>query len=78
MPYSYRWKSFYDDTFKPVNQAIEAKDFKRFERAYTAVMNDCNGCHQGMGYGFIKVVKQGTPADTGVNYIKSNPGDVPP
>jgi len=72
------WKSFYGDTFAPVNKAIQAKDFKAFETAYTAVINDCNNCHQGMGYGFIKVVKQKTPADVGINYaVKSEPGDVP-
>lgn len=72
------WKSFYDETFAPVNKAIQAKDFKAFETAYTAVINDCNNCHQGMGYGFIKVVKLSAPADNGINYaLKSEPGDVP-
>jgi len=72
------WKSFYEDTFAPVNKAIQAKDLKAFDAAYKAVINDCNGCHQGMGYGFIKVVKLKAPADTGISYtIKSQPGDVP-
>ena len=72
------WKGFYDDTFAPVNKAIQAKDFKAFESAYTAVINDCNACHAGMGYGFIKVVKLTAPADSGINYtLKSEPGDVP-
>jgi hypothetical protein len=73
------WKSFYETTFAPVNKAIQAKDWKAFESAYNASIPNCNGCHQGMGYGFIKVVKLGAPADSGVDYkIKSNPGDVPP
>ena len=72
------WKGFYDNTFAPVNKAIMSKDFKGFEKAYTAVINDCNNCHQGMGYGFIKVVKLKTPADAGITYaLKSEPGDVP-
>jgi hypothetical protein len=72
------WKAFYDDTFAPVNKAIQAKDFKTFDKAYSAVVNDCNNCHQGMGYGFIKVVMQKTPADVGISYaVKSEPGDVP-
>ena len=72
------WKAFYDTTFAPVNKAIQAKDWKGFETAYTAVINDCNGCHQSMGYGFIKVVKMSTPADNGIAYTgKSEPGDVP-
>jgi len=73
------WKEDYDTTFAPVNKAIMAKDWNGFEAAYTAVINDCNSCHQGMGYGFIKVVKMTTPADNGIDYktIKSEPGDVP-
>jgi hypothetical protein len=73
------WKGFYDDTFAPVNKAIQAKDLKAFETAYTAVINDCNACHKGMGYGFIKVVKLKEPADNGIDYttIKSEPGEVP-
>jgi len=72
------WKSFYDETFAPVNKAIQAKDFKAFETAYAGVIKDCNGCHEGMGYGFIKLVKLDSPADPGINYtIKSEPGDVP-
>ena len=72
------WKSFYDDTFAPVNKAIQAKDLKAFDAAYTAVIDDCNGCHTGMGYGFIKIIKLKAPADNGINYkVKSQPGDVP-
>ena len=73
------WKGFYDSTFTNVNKAIMAKDWKAFDAAYKAVIADCNSCHQGMGYGFIKVVKMSTPADNGIDYktIKSEPTDVP-
>jgi hypothetical protein len=72
------WKSFYEGSFAPVDKAIQAKDAKAFEKAYMAVIADCNGCHQSMGYGFIKVVKMKTPADVGIAYTgKSEPGDVP-
>jgi hypothetical protein len=72
------WKAFYDDTFAPVNKAIQAKDLKAFDSAYSAVITNCNTCHEGMGYGFIKVVKLSAPADNGINYtIRSEPGDVP-
>jgi len=72
------WKAFYDDTFASVNKAIQAKDLKAFDSAYSAVITNCNTCHEGMGYGFIKVVKLSAPADNGINYtIKSEPGDVP-
>ena len=78
-PAEYRvWKGFYDNTFATVNKAIQAKDFKAFETAYVAVINDCNACHQGMGYGFIKVARLKAPADSGIDYtVKSEPGDVP-
>src|SRR6516225_2127610 len=73
------WKSFYENTFASVTKAITAKDFKAFDAAYTATIGACNGCHTGMGYGFIKVVKLGAPPNSGMDYkIKSNPGDVPP
>ena len=73
------WKNFYENTFAPVTKAIEAKDFKAFEAAYNNSVNACNGCHAGMGYGFVKVVKLSSPADNGIDYkVKSNPGDVPP
>ena len=72
------WKGFYEDTFAATNKAIQAKDIKAFEVAYTAVIKDCNACHAGMGYGFIQVVKQTAPSDVGINYkVKSEPGDVP-
>lgn len=73
------WKDFYENTFAPVNKAIEAKDVTAFEAAYNNSINACNGCHAGMGYGFVKVVKLPSPADNGLDYkVKSNPGDVPP
>jgi len=72
------WKSFYEESFAPVNKAIVAKDFAAFEKAYTSVMNSCNQCHAGMGYGFIKVVKQRSPADVGIDYkVPSKAEDVP-
>lgn len=72
------WQSFYANTFADVNKAIQAKDIKAFDKAYAAVITDCNGCHKAMGYGFIQVVKQKSASDVGVNYlVKSEPGDVP-
>jgi hypothetical protein len=72
------WKSFYEETFAPVNKAIFAKDFKAFEKEYTAVINSCNQCHAGMGYAFIQVVKQKSPSDVGIEYkLASKAEDVP-
>jgi len=73
------WKGFYEGAFAPVNKAIQAKDFKAFETAYTEVTKACNGCHQAMGYKFVQVTKLGAPPDNGIDYtLKSEPGDVPP
>jgi len=72
------WKAFYEGKFSAVDKTIQAKDLAGFESAYTKVIDDCNGCHKKMEYGFIKVVKLKAPADTGIDYtVKSNPGDVP-
>jgi len=72
------WQAFYENTFAATNKAIQAKDAKAFEAAYTAVIKDCNGCHDSMGYGFIKVVKQAHPSDIGIDYkVKSEPDAVP-
>jgi len=72
------WESFYKDTFAPVNKAIMAQDVVAFEKEYTAVIKSCNECHAGMGYGFIKVVKQKTPSDVDIDYtVKSKATDVP-
>ena len=72
------WKSFYETMFAPVNKAIMAQDIKTFNKEYNAVIKSCNGCHEGMGYGFIKVIKMKEPADTGISYLlKSKATDVP-
>ncbi len=72
------WKTFYEDTFAPVNKAIFARDFKTFEKEYTKVINSCNDCHAAMGYSFIKVVKMKTPADNSIMYTGSSKAeDVP-
>ena len=72
------WANFYSETFAPVNKAIFARDFKKFEKEYMAVISKCNDCHAGMGYGFIKVVKMKAPADNGIVYTgKSKAEDVP-
>ena len=72
------WKSFYETTFAPVNKAIMAQDIKAFTKEYNGVIESCNACHQGMGYGFIKVIKLKEPVDKGINYLlKSKATDVP-
>jgi len=71
------WESFYTTSFKPVNDAIAAKDPAAFDKAYTAVIESCNGCHATMGYGYIKIVKKDAPANTHMDYsVKSEPTDL--
>jgi hypothetical protein len=72
------WKDFYEKKFAPVNKAIEAQDFKAFEKEYLAVIMACNQCHADMGYAFIKVKKLASPPDAGIDYsVPSNAADVP-
>jgi hypothetical protein len=72
------WKGYYEGTFAAVNKAIMAKDFSAFEREYSTAMKGCNECHAAMGYGFIKVVKQTSPADVSIDYaVASKAEDVP-
>jgi len=72
------WVSFYSKTFDPVNKAIMAQDFKAFDKEYKAVVKECNACHEGMGYGFIKIIPLKSPTDPGINYkVKSKATDVP-
>ena len=73
------WASFYTGTFDPVNKAIQAKDFTALDKAYTDALAACNGCHDGMGYKFVKQVKPTDPKDKTIldNTLKSEPGDVP-
>lgn len=72
------WKNFYTETFAPVNKAIQAQDWKAFEKEYTAVIPQCNSCHSAMGYDFIKLIRQDKPADQGIDYkIKTKAADVP-
>lgn len=72
------WVSFYSKAFDPVNKAIMAQNFTTFDKEYKAVIKECNACHEGMGYGFIKIVPLKVPADPGVDYkLKSKATDVP-
>jgi hypothetical protein len=72
------WSGFYTNTFDPVNKAIQAKDFTAFDKAYTDALGACNGCHDGMGYKFVKQLKPSEPNDKHLDYtLKSEPGDVP-
>jgi hypothetical protein len=72
------WKAFYEGSFAPVTKAIADQNLDGFKKEFNAVIASCNECHVGMGYGFIKVVKQAAPADQGIEYkLASKAADVP-
>jgi len=72
------WASFYKDDFAKVNKAIADQNFETFKNEYNAVIVTCNDCHVGMGYGFIKVVRQAAPSDQGIDYkLSSKAMDAP-
>ena len=55
-------KAFEAGFLDPLNKAVAAKDKAGFEKAYTAAIAGCNGCHASQtsaafpkGYGFVKV-----------------------
>jgi hypothetical protein len=47
-------KAFETSYLDPLEQAIKAKDAKAFEKAASAAVGGCNGCHVGQGFPFIK------------------------
>ena len=72
------WVSFYENDFTLVNKAVAAEDMTAFTKEYNSVMSSCKACHDGMGYGFIKVVTLAAPPDQGIDYkVSSKAADVP-
>lgn len=72
------WESFYKTDFAKINKAIADQNIEAFKKEFNAIIPTCNNCHAGMGYGFIKVVKQKAPSDQGINYkLPSKATDVP-
>lgn len=47
-------KAFESSYLAPIEKAIEAKDFKKFDVAFKAGIQGCNGCHASQGFPFIK------------------------
>lgn len=47
-------KAFESAYLDPLDKAIEAKDFKKFEVAFKAGIQGCNGCHASQGFPYIK------------------------
>lgn len=49
-------KAFEDAYLTPLDDAIQAKDFKAFKTAFDNGVKGCNGCHVSLGHPYIKYV----------------------
>ncbi len=47
-------KAFEKSYLDKLNEAIKAKDFKKFDADFKSAIQGCNGCHAGQGFPFIK------------------------
>lgn len=47
-------KAFEKSYLDPLNEAVKAKDFKKFDKAFKDGIQGCNGCHAAQGFPFIK------------------------
>jgi hypothetical protein len=56
-------KAFETAYLEPLNAAIEAKDFKKFDAAFKAGVKGCNGCHASQGFPYIEYVLPASPPD---------------
>ncbi len=55
-------KAFEKTYLGPVDAAIKAKDFNKFNTAFRAGIQGCNGCHVGQGFAYIKYVLPNAPS----------------
>jgi hypothetical protein len=54
-------KAFETAYLEPLNAAIEAKDFQKFDEAFKAGVKGCNGCHASQGFPYIEYVLPDAP-----------------
>jgi hypothetical protein len=54
-------KLFETAYLEPLNAAIAAKDFQKFDPAFKAGIKGCNGCHTSQGFPYIEYVLPETP-----------------
>lgn len=47
-------KAFEKSYLDPLNDAVKAKDFKKFDKGFKDGIQGCNGCHAAQGFPFIK------------------------
>jgi len=56
-------KAFEKSYLDPLGDAIKAKGFAKFETAYNAGIQGCNGCHAATGHPYIKYTLPSTPPE---------------
>ncbi len=54
-------KAFENAYLKPLEEAVKAKDFKKFDSTFKKGIQGCNGCHAGQGFPYIKYELPKTP-----------------
>jgi hypothetical protein len=55
-------KAFETAYLDPLNAAIAAKDFQKFDTAFKAGVKGCNGCHASQGFPYIEYALPDAPA----------------
>jgi hypothetical protein len=53
---------------RSIEQAIEKKNESEFMRAYSGLVDTCNGCHVALEHAFVKIVVPSRPAHSNQNY----------
>jgi hypothetical protein len=54
-------KAFETAYLEPLNAAIAAKDFQKFDAAFKAGVKGCNGCHVSQGFPYMEYALPGAP-----------------
>jgi hypothetical protein len=60
-------KDFESRYLNPLDDAIKAKDWKKFKTAFDAAKDGCNACHKSQGFHYIKYeLPKASPSPTSV------------
>jgi hypothetical protein len=59
--YKKQLKDFEDDYLEKLEDAIEDKNFTKFEKLYTKTTKACNRCHKANGHPYIKYILPKNP-----------------
>ncbi len=62
--YSHDITSFIQGNLNPISDAIDAREWKKFENAYKNGIDESNKLHEKYGYGFIRYIMPKNPPET--------------